>query len=372
MIGDKLSVVHLSTEKGWRGGEQQVKLLTEGLAARGHKCTVMSPPDAALYADRAKAGMAQPLHIRFGEFDILAARQIADVARKVKANVLHAHTSHAHALGLLASRIIKKPLCVSRRVDFPVGGNWFSKRKYLAHDVHYIAISEAVKNVLVESAIGEAQVSVAYSGVDPERFRPRGTQRDEALAAQYGAKPGVPLLVNVAALTDHKDHETLLHAARLMRDRGFQFHLVIAGTGELEPKLREQQVESHLEEQVTFAGFVKDVGSLLRAGDLFVMSSHLEGLCTSILDAMSVGIPVVATAAGGIPEIVKDGKNGLLARPRDAAGLATAIQNALADPDQLARFAEEGRRTVLEKFTCDKMVESTIEAYATAERLLSR
>ena len=369
MIGGKYSIVHISTEKGWRGGEQQVKLLTDGLVARGHKCTVLSPPDAALFADRDKARMARPLRIRFGEFDLLAAREIADVAKKARADVLHAHTSHAHALGLIASRMIGKPLCVSRRVDFPVGGNWISRRKYLAKDVHYIAISEAVKQVLIASGIGEFQVSVAYSGVDPERFRPRGATRDEQLASQWGAAPGVPLLVNVAALTDHKDHETLLHAARLLRDRGVEFHLVIAGTGELEQKLREQQKESRLEQYVTFAGFVKDVGPLLRAGDIFVMSSHLEGLCTSILDSMSVGLPVVATAAGGIPEIIKDGKNGMLARPRDSAGLATAIQKLLASPELRIQFAQQGRQTVIEKFTCDKMVDATIDAYATADRL---
>jgi glycosyltransferase involved in cell wall biosynthesis len=369
MIGGKMSVLHISTEKGWRGGEQQVKLLTDGLVARGHKCTVLCPPDSALYADRDKARIAQPLRVRFGEFDMFAVQQVVNAARAARAEILHAHTSHAHAIGLLASRILKKPLCVSRRVDFRVGGNWFSRRKYLAKDVHYIAISEAVKQVLIESGIGEYQVSVAYSGIDPERFRPRVGKRDEQLAAQYGAVPGVPLIVNVAALTDHKDHETLLHAARLMRDKGFEFHMVIAGTGELEGRLREVQQEYRLEQHVTFAGFVKDVGGILRAGDLFVMSSHMEGLCTSILDAMAVGLPVVATAAGGIPEIVKDGKNGLLARPRDAAGLATQIQKALSSPDLLAQFADQGRRTVMEKFTCDRMVEATVDAYATAERL---
>lgn len=369
MIGGKYSVLHISTEEGWRGGEQQVKLLTEGLIARGHKCVVLTPEDSALFADRDKARIARPLRIRFGEFDPFAVRQIVDAAKNARADILHAHTSHAHAIALLASRKLNKPLCVSRRVDFPVGGNWFSRRKYLAQDVHYIAISRAVKQVLVDSGVSEFQVSVAYSGVDSERFRARGALRDEKIAAQYGAVAGLPLIINVAALTDHKDHETLLHAARLMRDRGFDYRLVIAGTGELETKLRDIQKELGLEQQVMFAGFVKDVGPLLRAGDLFVMSSHLEGLCTSILDSMSVGLPVVATAAGGIPEIIKDGVNGLLAKPRDAAGLARAIQKALSSPETLQRFAREGRKTIFEKFTCDRMVESTVDAYASAERL---
>lgn len=358
-----LSILHISTERGWRGGEQQVKLLTDGLVARGHRCTVLSPPDSALYADRAKAGMAHEFRVRFGEFDPFAIQQIVKTAKKVGANLLHAHTSHGHALALLASRALKFPLFVSRRVDFPVAGNWLARRKYLAPDVYYIAISEAVKQVLIRGGIDSDRVHVAYSGVNPNRFLQRGPARDDAGAAKWSAAPGVPLIVNVAALTDHKDHATLLRAAACLRDRGFQFRLVIAGTGELETKLRQQQQEAGLVEQVTFAGFVQDVGSLLRAADLFVMSSHLEGLCTSILDAMSVGVPVVATAAGGIPEIIEAGVNGLLAKPRDAPGLTDAIHRALTDRELLAQFSQAGRQTVLNKFTADRMVESTLASY---------
>lgn len=364
-----LSIVHISTEKGWRGGEQQVRLLTDGLLARGHRCTVLTPPDSALYKDRALLNMARPLKRRFGEFDPFAVRSLAGIAREVKADILHAQTSHAHALALPVSRMLGVPLVVSRRVDFPVGGNWLSRRKYLVPDIHYIAISEAVKQVLIESGIQPYQVSVVYSGVDPDRFEQRGETRDAAEAERWGASQGVPLLVNVAALTDHKDQFTLIHAASLLRDRGVSFRLMIAGSGELEQQLREQQQEARLQEHVHFAGYVQDVGSLLRAADIFVMSSHMEGLCTSILDAMSVGVPVVATEAGGIPEIVKHGKNGLLSRPRDAAGLADNIQKLLADQPLQQQFHLEGRRTVLSRFTNDSMVEGTLEAYATARRL---
>jgi len=365
----KRSIVHISTELGWRGGEQQVKLLTDGLAARGHRCTVVTPPTSALFRDRAERKMARPLKAKFGELDPFAVKKLVAIAREVRANILHAHTSHAHAMGLAASRILKIPLVVSRRVDFPVGGNWLSKRKYLADDVHYIAISQAVKNVLVESGIDGSQVSIVYSGVDPFRFRHRGVARDEQEAAKWDAASGVPLLVNVAALTDHKDQFTLIHAASLLRDRGVPFRLILAGSGELEQQLRQQQQDARLQDQVHFAGYMEDVGPLLRAADVFVMSSHLEGLCTSILDAMSVGVPVVATSAGGIPEIVKHGENGLLSRPRDAAGLADNLQKLLAEADLREKFHKAGRETVMSRFTNDAMVEGTLDAYNTAERL---
>jgi L-malate glycosyltransferase len=362
-MAEGLSILHVSTELGWRGGEQQIKLLTDGLTYRGHRCIVFTPGGSALHRDRTQAGLARALNLRFGEFDLLAARRIEAAARDIKIDLIHAHTSHAHALSLRAARQLNIPLIVSRRVDFPVGGNWLSRRKYFARNVRYIAISEAVKKVLLAAGIPQSHVAVVYSGVNPERFGQRGNDRDENAAKQWGCIPGQWLIVNIAALTDHKDQTTLLHAAALLRDKNVPYRLVIAGSGELESKLKMQQRDLRLEEHVQFAGYVKDTGWLLRAADIFVMSSHMEGLCTSILDAMAVGVPVVATNTGGIPEIVTHGKNGLLSRPRDPAGLAASIQQLMETGDLRHLFHHSGRHTVMERFTNDRMVDGTIQVY---------
>lgn len=356
------TTIHVSTEKGWRGGEQQVKYLTDGLASRGHRCIVLCPPDSALFADRAKAGMARPLD-HFGEFDIFAASRLTQLAESERAHLIHAHTSHAHSLAWLAARKAPVPAVVSRRVDFPVGGNWLSRRKYDAPSVFYIAISDAVKSVLGQGGVPAQRIEIVHSGVDPGRYAFREGHRDEAAAAQYGAPPGVPLVVNVAALVDHKDQATLLRAAHALAHEGVPFRLVIAGSGELETQLKALANGLGIGERVLFAGYVTDVATLLRAADLFVMSSHLEGLCTSILDAMLAGVPVVATRTGGVPEIVVHGRNGLLAAPRDPAGLAQQIRAALADPALRVGFAAEGRATVERGFTHDRMVEGTVAAY---------
>ncbi len=359
------TILHVSTETGWRGGEQQVKYLADGLSARGHRCIVACPPKSALFRDREAAGMAAPLH-HFGEFDIFAAARLANLAERESAHLIHAHTSHAHSLAWLAGRKLPVPVIVSRRVDFPVGGNRFSRMKYFAPSVFYIAISQAVKGVLVDAGIAPARVAVAHSGIDPGRYEPRPGPRDEAAAALWGAAPGVPLLINVAALTDHKDQATLLRAAAELRREIPEFRLVIAGSGELETELKALAAQSGLEDRVTFAGYLDDLRPLFRAADLFVLSSHLEGLCTSILDAMSAGVPVVATRTGGVPEIVEHGRNGLLAPPRDPAALADAIRTALGNPMLRLAFAAAGRETVLKGFTHDRMVEGTLAAYRTA------
>jgi glycosyltransferase involved in cell wall biosynthesis len=359
---DGYTIVHVSTETGWRGGEQQVRYLTDGLAARGHRCIVVCPRRSALYADRERAGMARPLE-HFGEFDIFAASRLAHLAESEGAHLIHAHTSHAHTLAWLAARKTPVPAVISRRVDFPVGGNWLSRRKYDAPSVHYIAISDAVRGVLLQAGIASSRIAIVHSGVDPSRYAFRGGPRDEAAAAGYGTLPGVPLVVNVAALVDHKDQTTLLRAAAALARDGAAFRLVIAGDGELAAHLKSLAAELGIADRVLFAGYVRDVPALLRAADLFVMSSHLEGLCTSILDAMLAGVPVVATRTGGIPEIVEHGRNGLLAPPRDPGALAAQIRALLGDPDLAAALATEGRATVMRRFTNDSMVDGTLAAY---------
>ncbi|MCX7019736.1 MAG: glycosyltransferase family 4 protein [bacterium] len=360
-----LTIIHISTGKDFRGGERQVKLLTDGLARRGHRCLVACPPGSPLWLDRAQAPagtIAAPLR-SWGEFDLFAARRLARLARQAGAGILHAHTSHAHTLAWLAARGTGLPVAVSRRVDFPVGGNSFSRRKYEADGIHFIAISQGVKESLVAGGISPGRIRIVHSGVDPGRFSARGAVRDEKAAARFGVQPSEYLIVNVAALTDHKDQATLLRAASALRGRLPGFRLVIAGSGELEGALKKLSVDLSLESHVTFAGQLADLASLYGAADMFVLSSHHEGLCTSILDAMLAGLPVVAASVGGVPEIVEDGRTGVLVPPRDPQAMASAMESLLLDPARRSALAAEGRARVMREFTADRMVEGTIAAY---------
>jgi glycosyltransferase involved in cell wall biosynthesis len=169
---------------------------------------------------------------------------------------------------------------------------------------------------------------------------------------------------NVAALTDHKDHRTLLAAAaRVLAERP-DTRFVVLGEGELRGALEAQADSLGIGERVVFAGFRGDLDRLIPAFDVFCLSSHMEGLGTSLLDAMAFARPVVATAAGGIPEAIEDGVNGRLAPPRDAAALGQALLAVLGDEQLRSRMGAAGRRRYEERFTAEKMVEATLAAYA--------
>jgi glycosyltransferase involved in cell wall biosynthesis len=168
----------------------------------------------------------------------------------------------------------------------------------------------------------------------------------------------------VAALTAHKDHATLLEAAVVVRAQLPDACLVIVGEGELASALQARAAALGLGAAVVFAGFRRDLDALLPAFDVFCLSSHMEGLGTSLLDAMCYGRPVVATAAGGIPEALEDGVTGRVVPPRSPVALGQALVEVLRDQGRREAMGAAGRRRFLERFTADRMVEDTLGVYA--------
>ena len=136
----------------------------------------------------------------------------------------------------------------------------------------------------------------------------------------------------------------------------------------MRPALERQVKELHLERHVLLPGFRADVLSLLKAFDLFVMSSVTEGLGTSLLDAMAAARPIVATRAGGMPEVVVDGETGVLVPIRDPEQLAGAIVRLLKDPALRSRFGQAGLARVREEFSLARMVDATVAVYEQALR----
>jgi glycosyltransferase involved in cell wall biosynthesis len=156
----------------------------------------------------------------------------------------------------------------------------------------------------------------------------------------------------------------LIEAAMLVLPHVPDARFVIAGEGELRPALERQIREHHLEKHVLLAGFRPDALSLHKAFDVFVMSSITEGLGTSLLDAMACGKPIVATTAGGIPEVVVDGETGFLVAPRDHEAMASAIVTLLKDESLRRRMGDAGRARARVHFSAERMVQDTLRVYA--------
>jgi glycosyltransferase involved in cell wall biosynthesis len=296
------------------------------------------------------------------ELDPFSVLRVARILRRFGADVAHYHTARAHTLGLAASRIARTPVKVlSRRVDFPVSGNPLSKVKYKASLDAVIAITQAVKDVLTRGGVDPDVITVIYSGID---LAERAVKADGAgLRAELGVPQGACLVGAIGALAPHKAQAFLLRAAAKLAEERDDVRYIIAGEGELEGELKALASTLGVTGIVTFAGFRRDIEAVLGAIDLFVLSSVAEGLCTSILDAMASGVPVVATRVGGVPEIVVDGESGLLVPPADGNALAAAIGRALDDVDLRRRLVEGGRHRVV-RFGLERTVAETESLYA--------
>ena len=348
-----LRVVHAASGREWRGGERQVWLLARELARGGDLDQIVVTARGSELARRLRAD-GIPVHEspwRAG----LDPRAVPALARALKpeASLLHAHDAHAVTLGGLAARLTRRPYVATRRVDFQLRrpGFWVGADRV-------IAISQAVAGVLRNDGISPARIAVAHSGIDLDELR-----RTARLGVRQSLRlgPHARIAANVAALVGHKDQATLVRAAALLVDRCPDLHWVVAGEGPLRGSLERLRADLGLDGRVHFLGHLPEPTGLIADADVFVMSSREEGLGTSVLDAMGLGIPVASTSAGGLPEMLQDGA-GLLVTPGRPDELAAAVAR-LIDDSALARATAARAAAAVERFTAGRMAAAVRQVY---------
>ena len=359
-----LTVLHVDTERGWRGGERQALWLAEGVRRAGHRSVIAARPGEPL-AERAHlAGIDVVPSAPLTEFDVLAAARLRRVIEARGVHIVHAHTGHSVALAAIATLGTRARVVVTRRVDFHLKRNWGTRWKY-GRASAIIAISRAVANVLAAGGIDPGRIEVIPSGIDlSRRFVPA---TPEALAG-LGVPPDAPLVVQVAALVGHKDPVTFVRAIARARGAVPGLHALLVGEGPLRPAVEGEVRRLGLDGAVHLAGYRTDADSLLAAASVATLSSEEEGLGTVLLDALSMGKPTAATAAGGIPEIIEDGVSGLLVPVGDHEALGAAIARAATDRALAERLAAGARRRAAE-FSVERTAERTLAVY---ERVLAR
>ena len=359
--------LHVDTARTWRGGQNQVLLTVNGLRAIGDRAALVAHPDGELRRRAAEGLELIPIAPRT-EMDFSAAWKFSRLLKRLEPDVIHAHDPHGVAMASLAlslgagsARAWRAPaLVASRRVDFHLKSNSFSRWKYRQVDC-FIAASEAIRTMLVADGVEAARAVTVHEGIDVEHvLAAPPVNVHEAFWLPHHA----PVVGNVAALVPHKGQRYLVDAAHLVVQQLPDARFVILGEGELREHLEKQVHEHRLEKHVLLPGFRTDVLGCIKGFDLFAMSSVTEGLGTSLLDAMACSRAIVGTSAGGIPEIVEDGVTGLLVPPRDHAELAAAIVRMLKDDDGRRRMGGAGFARVNDRFTVERMVAETASVYA--------
>lgn len=317
-----MRVLQVDSGREWRGGQSQVRQLSRQLNGEpGVEQILVTKRDSEL----ARRATADGTKIEGTTWEIgLDPRAWWHLRRTIAAfqpDVIHTHDSHA--LLLAATVSLGRPLVATRRVDFHVArfGAWRRPDRI-------IAISDAVRQILVSDGISADAIVVVPDGVDPDEVRSAAATPFD-IRGRLRLAPDTPIAVNAAALVDHKDQRTLIRAAQYARAWQPNLHWVIAGEGELRETLEAEIKRHEVGDRVHLLGFVDGVDGLIAEANVFVMSSKEEGLGSVILNALALGRPVVATAGGGIPEVLPPEA---MVPVGDAMALAKKVVATIAEP----------------------------------------
>ncbi len=351
-----LRVVHLASGREWRGGQAQVWLLARALAAADDLDQVVVTTAGSELARRLER---EGIAVRGAAWRIGLDPRAAWAALRLLApgSILHAHDAHALTLGALVARRRGARLVVTRRVTFPLRrpGLWPRADRL-------IAISHAVRAGLCADGLAPERIVVIPSGIAVDEVRATPPLPRSALPF---LPAGARLAASVGALGPDKDHATLVRAAGALRVRLPDLHWVVAGEGPLRDELARLAVELGVADRVHWLGHLPDAVRLTAAADLFVSSSASEGLGTAVLEAMALGVPVVATDAGGVPETLAEGAGAVVPR-RDPAALAGAVERVLGDA-QARQDMVERAGTAVQRYTDRRMAEQVLSVYRSVD-----
>jgi len=361
-----ISILHIDTELTWRGGENQIlQLILRSKSEVKHHIAVRP---SSIAEKRFKEVCPVVLANMRGGLSIFAAWRLVKYCEKHSIQVIDAHTSNAHSIGLMMKFFCPKlKLVVHRRVDFVPKKDLINRKKYLSKKIDkFVAISNAIKQVLVSYGIPEKSIVVIPSAIDFQKYHQYKKKNEkQKLADTFSLDSKLVFLGNASAFTHQKGYDTLLKAYKIVKDKGYKFHAFLAGDGDLLKSIEDLRAHLNLEYEVTLLGFIDDVPQFLSALDILTISSRFEGLGTIVLEAIGAGLAVVATEAGGIPEMIIHQKTGLLSPIDNSEQFADAIIKLLSSQQLRSQLANEALSHASGNFDINNMVKRNIENYQT-------
>jgi glycosyltransferase involved in cell wall biosynthesis len=344
-----LNILILNGGKGWGGIESHSVTLASALAKRGHKVIVGCPRAGNVSGNAVRAGLSvEDLRV-VNSGDIVALYKIIATARREDIEVIVANLGKEYWPAAVAAKILGiRIIFVRHQVDRLKKATV----RLIARHVHRVAaVSAAVRDALLECGVPDEKIRVIHNAVDLARFDPAGVDRKKVRKDLGFAEDDI-VIATAGKLHAGKGVFDLLRAAENIAKRYPALRLLYVGDGPERAALQEEAAGLSMHGRIVFAGLRNDMERMYAAMDLFVLPSTCrEAFGMVIIEAMAMGRPVVATATGGIPEVVRDGINGILVEPGDPAGLADAVSRLLDDDALSRRLAAEGRATVERQYS---------------------
>ena len=291
--------------------------------------------------------------------------KLAKILYQNKIDIIHTHCPSPDFYGKVAAYMSRVPLRFS--TIHSTAGYLYRNEKILGHlTTKYIAISKQVKKYMVNNLhIPNRKIRLIFNGIDIEKFKKLSILRKDKLT-ELGICSDKKIITNIGRVTEKKGQFYLIQAAKIIVKEFPNTHFLIVGNDKddekLAQKLKQIVKAENLNNYISFTGVRQDISEILSISDVFTLSSIYEGFALVVLEAMAVGLPVVATAVGIIPEIIINKENGLIVPPKDINALANGIEFILEDEDRAKKMGLRGVK-VAKKFTIEKTVSEYEKLY---------
>lgn len=354
-----MHILHIETGRHLYGGALQVLFLLRGLAETGCRNSLACPSGSAIAS--AAGACAQLYAVPFrGELDAAFMLRLRAIIAVDRPDLVHVHSRRGADLwSVLAARSRGVPALITRRVDNPEN-SMVARLKYRLYS-RIIAISEAIRQILLSEGIPAEMITCVPSAVDHRRYAMPCDR--EWFLREFGLEPTDRTIGMIAQFIPRKGHRFLIEAAPDIIGRCPDARFIFFGKGPLQETIRMMCRRSRIADKMIFAGFRTDLERILPCLDLVVHPARMEGLGVSLLQTAAAGVPIVASRVGGIPEIVQDNVNGYLIDLGDRGAIMRRIIELLSDPEKARRFGSVGRTIVQSRFSVDAMVKGNLAVY---------
>lgn len=350
-----MRLIQFTASTVWRGHEQKIVYLYEAFENEGYveDQWIVCPKDSEIYGIAKDKGL-QVIPFDFkSEYSLSFAKEFKKLAEDKNASVIFLHSSKAQTIAVLSAFIfgLKIPLVLCRTLIKRVDTNFFRKWKYNYKGIKkIICVSQPVVESLKFAVKDHSRFTVIGSVTDINKFQKQ--KKTGLLHNEYNIPNDHKIIGNIAEFTKFKDHYTWVNTVEiLVKENTFKAKYILVGKGFMEEEIRQYVEEKGLSDHIIFAGFRRDVPEILPEFDLFMFTSNNEPTGGVLLESYACKVPIVAANAGGIPEVIVDGKTGLLAEAGNAKDFAAKVNLLINDKELQNKLTTNGYEYLKDNFT---------------------
>ncbi|WP_301103226.1 glycosyltransferase family 4 protein [Propionivibrio sp.] len=364
-----LTILHTEWSDGWGGQERRIYSEMQGMRERGHRVLLATRPGCIL-ANRAEdVGLPVSYFPFSGKFDLHTVLRLRRFILEAGVDIVNTHSGIDSWVGGMAARLAGVSLVRTRHLNLPLKRSWHNFVHFLPHRIVTCGQS-MLENLRDNERFPAVQLTSIPTGIDFTQFRPhreRAEVRAEFVLSDAGVQTPFIVLM-VAVIRAVKRHEVAIDAFASFHRQHPDSLLLLAGEGPMHAQVEAMCAARGIADAVRFLGHREDIPDLMSAADALILTSRSEGVPQVVTQALGLGLPVIATAVGGVPELVINDRTGLLVPPENPTATAAALCRLYDDAPLRERLSTAGRAHALAHFSHEAMLDATEKLYAQLRR----